>query len=312
MSPLDVKDMVERLVADAPKLRVNVEKRDRIYIIDCGVATRPGPTVGKIVSEITMSGLGEVNLHPPTEQSLPFPLVNVVSDDPVAACLCSQAAMWVLKCDSCICYVSGPGRVLANKPRSFLERLREFADHVMREPIFIVECLPVSRPPDDVLKKFAELVPSGKIYVIVISARSPAGVVQICSRIVEVALFRIIELVNPRSIISGLGSCPVPPPREDVYAGIAVCNDCIRYVGNVLLMIEGDVKDIDNILKSAVTKEDSQSFLELMRAYGPEFLTKASPEMFTVAELTVFSGSLTRRSGRKHIDKILDYLKVVR
>ena len=308
---VDTRDLVEKLIAESSRLRINVEKRDRVYVLDCGVNTRPGLLVGKMISTLSMAGLAEVEIHAPYEQSLPFPSVRVLTDNPVSACLCSQAATWVIRSGDYVCYVSGPGRVLANKPRSFLDKLRDFIDVVDKEPIFIVECLPVSMPPQDVIDKIANAVPDDRVYVLATSALSLAGAVQICSRVIEVALMRMLEFEDLSNIASAIGSCLVPPPRDDVYVSIAACNDCIRFTGQVCLIFNKYEGKYEN-LRKIVTEEFAPSFLDLVREHGPEFLTKAPMDMFTVAELIVFSGSSTRRSGRKHIDRILDYLKTIR
>ncbi len=312
MTITDVRDLVERLIADSSKLGVRVDKRDKTYLIDCGVRARPGFLVGKIVSAISMAGLAEVDIYPSFEQSLPFPCLKVVTDNPVSACLCSQAAVWVLKSGNYVCYISGPGRAMLNKPRSFMERFNNFSDQVDKDPIFIIECLPVDYPPNDVIDKISNLVGNDRTYIITISALSPAGIVQICSRVIEVALMRMLERPELKNIISAIGSCLIPPLKDDVYLNIAACNDCIRFTGQVSLTFNGRLGDIDNVLRSVVTDDQAPSFLELVRQYGPEFLTKTPLEMFTIAELIVSSGSITRRSGRKHIDRVLEYMKIIR
>jgi len=308
---INVRDLVEKIIAESSKLRINVDKRDKVYILDCGVNTRPGLLVGKILSTICMAGLAEIEIDTSLEQSIPLPSIKIVTDNPISACLCSQAATWVLRSGDHVCYVSGPGRVLANKPRTFLEKLRDFLDAVDREPIFVVECLPVSIPPQDVIDKIVNSVSSDRVYILATSALSIAGSVQICSRVIEVALMRMLDVEDLSNIVSATGSCLVPPPRDDVYVSIAACNDCIRFTGQVCLMFNKYEGKYEN-LKKIVTEESAPSFLELVRQHGPEFLTRAPMDMFTVAELIIFSGSSTRRSGRKHIDKILDYLKTIR
>ena len=87
---------VDRMVANAARLRVKVSKGDAgETIIDAGKAPG-GIEAGIAIAEICLGGLGTVGLAPTGgNPKWPYELC-VRSTDPVIACLASQYAGWAL------------------------------------------------------------------------------------------------------------------------------------------------------------------------------------------------------------------------
>src|SRR5262245_62361310 len=65
--------------------------------IDCGIETSGGWCLGLELARICLGGLGEVSIVPGELGEKTIPLVQVVTDHPVRACLASQYAGWALK-----------------------------------------------------------------------------------------------------------------------------------------------------------------------------------------------------------------------
>ena len=304
----DVVDLVEKLIAESDRLKIHVKKIDRAYIIDTGIVTKTGLEVGKIISEISMNNLSEVNIEIIHEKNIPMLQINIITDNPVTACLCSQSATWALKCGESTCYISGPGKVLLRKPRKFFEKLESYVKDFEWKPIYIVECIPPSEPSRDVIDKIMSNIQNDKIYIILTSSKSMSGMVQICSRVIEVLLMRILDNVNLDIVNSSIGTCIIPPVREDYITNIAACNDSIRYTGTVSILLNEDtVEDVENILSRCVTSEDAKPFIELVKIYGSEFLLKAPIEMFSVSQVTVYGYGNVKIFGRRLIEKIITY-----
>ncbi len=306
----DLIDTVEMFISNHKELGLDIEKRDRAYIIDAGTNTRPGLYVGKVISEICMANMAYVDfdIH---EHSIPLPEIKIVTDKPIQACLCSQSATWILKCGELTCYISGPGKVLVRKPKSFFEKLKDYVDDIEQEPIFVVECIPPSIPPSEVIENIlSNIKDREKVYIISTSSLSLSGIVQICARVVEVLLIRMfhsqIELSNVKSCI---GRCILPPLKNDYNLSIALCNDSIRLTGFVNLVLSNDVnEEIENSIANLITREDSPTFLELLKNYGSDFLMKIPFEMFSVSEVVIYGTNHIRKVGQRRIDKLLMYM----
>src|SRR5262249_38985887 len=108
---------VDRLIADAARLRVTVSKGAAgETVIDAGQDARGGIEAGLAIAEICLGGLGRVSLVAGSNPKWPFELC-VRSCDPVTACLASQYAGWALSHgegkEKFFALGSGPGRALA-------------------------------------------------------------------------------------------------------------------------------------------------------------------------------------------------------
>ncbi len=131
---------VDRLIADAAKLRVAVSKGERgETIIDAGQAAAGGIEAGLRIAEICLGGLGTVELAPNgPNPKWPFQIF-VRSTDPVIACLASQYAGWALSHGegktAFFALGSGPGRTLARKEPLFAEL--DYHDHADRATLVL-------------------------------------------------------------------------------------------------------------------------------------------------------------------------------
>jgi methenyltetrahydromethanopterin cyclohydrolase len=103
--------LVDALLARAEERGVaQVEVEGGGRVIDCGIKARGGLLAGLDLARICMSDLGEVSLVPGEVAGRPCPLVQVVTDQPVTACLASQYAGWQLAEGKFFAMGSGPMR----------------------------------------------------------------------------------------------------------------------------------------------------------------------------------------------------------
>ena len=121
--------LVERLVADAPTLRLSVSQAaGGARMVDAGAQARGSIEAGRRIAEICLGGLGTVTIAPSGPiASWPYS-VTVHSADPVLACLGSQYAGWSLAASKeetggkkFFALGSGPARALAGKEKLFGE-----------------------------------------------------------------------------------------------------------------------------------------------------------------------------------------------
>lgn len=287
--------LVRRLIDDAPGLRIKVERGAAgAIIVDAGIDCVGGIEAGRLIAEICLGGLGQVNVA----AGGPFPhwpwMLHVHTSDPVLACMGSQLAGWQLSAGegkgAFHALGSGPGRALAAKEELFAELgYRDSADSA---------CLVLEvdrRPPAELIDRIARdcgIAPD-KLTLILTPTSSLAGTVQIVGRVLEVALHKIHELHFPLSqVIDGLGSAPLPPPAPTFVDAMGRTNDAIIYGGAVQLFVRGSdeaARKLANDLPSAGSRDYGRPFAEIFQSYKGDFYAMDrllfSPALVTVTAL---------------------------
>ena len=123
----------ESLLADAVDYRVavhSIEGGGRF--VDCGIEAKGGLLAGIELARICLGGLGQVSIVPGELGERAIPLVQVVTDHPVRACLASQYAGWALKEGKFFAMGSGPMRAAAGSEAIFdVIGFRETAEQVI-------------------------------------------------------------------------------------------------------------------------------------------------------------------------------------
>jgi methenyltetrahydromethanopterin cyclohydrolase len=211
----------------------------------------------------------------------------------VLSCLGSQYAGWSLSHgegkDAFHALGSGPGRALAVKEPLFQELgFRDRADTACL-------VLEVDRlPPQALVDKIAADcgVSTESLTLILTPTRSLAGAVQVCARVLEVALHKVHELGFPlRDIVDGAGSAPLPPPAPDFVQAMGRTNDAILFGGKVQLYVRGDdgaAQDLAERLPSSTSRDYGRPFAEVFRKFGFDFF-KIDPLLFSPAQVVVSS-----------------------
>src|SRR4051794_26811706 len=204
---LNVRSMwlVEALLAHAEERRVAahpVEGGGRI--VDCGIDVRGGLLAGLDLARICMADLARVSIVPGDVGGRACPLVQVVTDHPVRACLASQYAGWAISEGKFFAMGSGPMRA-ARGDEAIYDRIgyREATDSV-------VGVLEGRKPPTPaVVAKIAAAcrVPPTRVTLLVAPTASLAGGLQVVARSVETALHKLAELdFNLARVVSAQAS----------------------------------------------------------------------------------------------------------
>ena len=91
------KKLVDKLIDNSKELNVLIKKGPlNCTIIDAGIETKGSKEAGKLIAEICMGGLGQINIKK-TNTFPHWPLeTKVKSKHPVISCLASQYAGWNL------------------------------------------------------------------------------------------------------------------------------------------------------------------------------------------------------------------------
>jgi methenyltetrahydromethanopterin cyclohydrolase len=206
--------------------------------IDCGIAVRGGLLAGIELARVCMADLAAVTVVPGSLGERPCPVVQVVTDHPVTACLASQYAGWAISEGKYFAMGSGPMRAAAAREPIFAR-----IGHREESPAAVGVLETRKPPPPAVVAKIAEAchVPASAVTLLAAPTASLAGGLQIVARSVETALHKLAELGFDLSRVqSGLGTAPLPPVAAGDLEAIGRTNDAILYGARVVLWVSGD------------------------------------------------------------------------
>jgi methenyltetrahydromethanopterin cyclohydrolase len=278
--------LADHLASNASNYRVAVHLlASGLRVIDCGIQISGGLQAGLSLAKICMAGLAEVSLVPGEVGGTACPLVQVVSDHPVTACMASQYAGWEIKVGKFFAMGSGPMRAIYGKEKIFEEIT---GPEQATSAVGALESRKL--PTDEVASYLSEKLnlPANKITLLVAPALSVAGGLQVVARSLETALHKLYELkFDLKQIECGFGSAPLPPPAKDELLAIGRTNDAILYGGRVVLWARAEDDQIAEIgprVPSSSSPDHGAPFAEIFARYGQDFY-KIDPLLFSPAEV---------------------------
>ena len=86
--------LADHLAANAATLRIDVQAVAGARVLDCGVKAEGGLNAGLGLARVCLAGQAEVGLVPGDCAGVPCLLAQVMTDNPVLACMASQYAGW--------------------------------------------------------------------------------------------------------------------------------------------------------------------------------------------------------------------------
>jgi methenyltetrahydromethanopterin cyclohydrolase len=301
--------LTHTLASDADALRVRVRILDNgATVIDCGSSVPGGLEAGRRFAEICMAGLATLTFAPLELGGRWLPGIVVTTDRPALACLGSQYAGWKLDRDGYFAMASGPGRALVRA-----EELYDDLD-VDEQAASAVFCLEARDPPPEALADHvAERagVAPGDLTLLFAPTASLAGGVQIAARVVETALHKLHELdFDVRRVVSGFGSCPLPPVAGDDMAAIGRTNDAVLYGGQVQLTVEADdddaLRELVERLPAAASSDYGEPFGKVLKDADFDFYA-IDPLLFSPAQIRLTSLGSGRSFEAGQVDlKVLE------
>jgi methenyltetrahydromethanopterin cyclohydrolase len=283
-------ELADRLAAEADALRLNVTTLSGgTRLIDCGSEVPGGLEAGRRFAEICMAGLGAVSFAPLVLEGRWLPGLTVVTDRPALACLASQYAGWRLDRDEYFAMASGPGRALI--------RAEELYDdlEVDERSRAAVLCLETREPPPEPLAEHvAERagVTTANLTLLFAPTASLAGGVQVAARVVETALHKLHELeFDVGRVVSGFGSCPLPPVARTDPEAIGRTNDAVLYGGQVELTVDAPDEELEAVvprLPASASRDHGEPFGSVLERAGWDFY-EIDPLLFSPAEVRLTS-----------------------
>ena len=297
--------LADALAAEPDRLRVAVTTPPGgARLIDCGSEVPGGLEAGRQFAQICMGGLGWVSFAPLVLEGRWLPGLTVATDHPALACLASQYAGWRLDRDDYFAMASGPGRALI--------RAEELYDdlEVDERARTAVLCLETREPPPEAVAAYvAERagVTAGDLTVLFAPTASLAGCVQVAARVVETALHKLHELdFDVGRVVSGFGSCPLPPVARTDPEGIGRTNDAVLYGGQVELTVDAPDEELEAVvtrMPASASRDYGEPFGTVLERAGWDFY-EIDPLLFSPAEvrLTSVSSGRSFHAGGVDID----------
>ncbi|MEF8779515.1 MAG: methenyltetrahydromethanopterin cyclohydrolase [Haloferacaceae archaeon] len=218
-------------------------------VLDFGVEVDAGLEAGLLLSEIQTAGLATVQTRMDRVAGAPTPYVELSSDHPAIALLCSQKAGWELDVEEFNGLGSGPARALVGEESEF-QRIGYYDEFDLT--VLAVEAIEL--PDDEIAGHVADragVEPSG-VFLPTFALGSTVGSVTAAARAAELAVFRLSELgYDPRDVLTASGSAPIAPVSYDESVAMGRTNDAIAYGGEVYLQVANDFDRFDEIPSSA-------------------------------------------------------------
>jgi methenyltetrahydromethanopterin cyclohydrolase len=219
-------------------------------VVDMGVHAPGSWQAGLRFVEATIGGLGTVGIGTFRGGDLVVPSVDVLVDQPQTACLSSQFSGWRMwesdHSDGIVPIGSGPARALARN--DIFSQAWHYEDH-HHATVFGAQTtkLPSGGFVDEVAAACG--VSPENVYVLAARTGSLAGSIQVCSRTVEASIWRIHRKgFDISKVISGMGTCPLPPVVRDEFTAMNRVNTALLYGVSVRFVVDCDDEEIEQVI----------------------------------------------------------------
>lgn len=244
----------------------------KVTILDLGVtASIHDDEISTSTAEASMGGLGTVRIHDNH--------VHVeIPKNPAIATMSCQLAGWAIRINDERKLGSGPARILARKPREVIDKVGYY--EISEKAALLLE---TDKLPDERICSLLNELNARNLIIGAFSDDSGVGILNILSRIVEVALFRLDALgYDVRKVISATGTVPIPKNLGEI---MFTSNDAIIYGSSVVLNVDGWNPRLTDKAVSSSSKFYGKRFKELFQKAGDFY--NIDPEIFSPAELKV-------------------------
>ncbi|MBX0294890.1 methenyltetrahydromethanopterin cyclohydrolase [Haloarcula nitratireducens] len=243
-------ELVDEAIDFADELTIDVHALSGdAAVLDFGVEVPGAVEAGMLLAEIQTAGLATVQTTMDSVGSAPLTHVELSTDHPALALLCSQKGGWEVATDDFEGLGSGPARALVGEEDVF-QRIgyREDAD-------FAVLAIESDELPDEaVAGQIAERtgVPETAVFMPTFATASVTGSVVAAARAAELAVYRLAELgFDPAEVLSANARAPMAPVAADEASAMARTTDALAYGGEVHLTVDEDFDRFDEVASVA-------------------------------------------------------------
>ncbi|WP_256297139.1 methenyltetrahydromethanopterin cyclohydrolase [Haloarchaeobius salinus] len=277
-------ELVDEAIDFAEVLDVGAyELENEATVLDFGVDFDGGIEAGTLLTEMQTAGMATVQTRMGEVAGAPHRYVDLVTDHPDLALLCSQKAGWEVGVEDFQGLGSGPARALVGTEDVF----RKIGYHDAFD-LTVLTIESDALPGEAVAEHVADMTETNPSSVFLVGFRtaSLAGSVSIAARAAELAVFRLSELgYDPRDVISASGTAPVAPVAGSEEAAMARTNDALAYGGQVHLTVREEFDRFDE-LPSSVREEYGRPFEQVFDDVDWD-LYEVDEDVFAPAQVTV-------------------------
>ncbi len=277
-------ELAEEALDFADELGITAyELNNESTILDFGHESAGGIEAGLLLAEIQTAGLATVQTRMGEVAGAPIPHVELTTDRPELALLCSQKAGWELVVDEFEGLGSGPARALVADEDIFSRvGYRDEFD-------FAVLAIESDEPPTEAVAEAvadrADVEPNA-VFLPTTPTASLAGSVTVAARAGELATVRLADLgYDPLDIRSVSASAPLPPVSDSEERALGRTNDALAYGGRVHLVVAADSERFAE-LPSTAADEYGTPFEAIFEEAGWEF-ADLPEELFAPAQVTI-------------------------
>jgi len=252
-------------------------------VLDFGIEADGGIEAGLMLADIQTAGLATIYTQMGRIDGAPIPYVELTTDHPGVALLCSQKAGWELDLGEFNGLGSGPARALVGRETDF-ERVGYYDEFDFA--VLAVES--IEFPTDEIAEHVAELsnVEPTSVFLPTFAAGSTAGSVSMAARAAELAVFRLSELgYPPADIISATGRAPLAPVSYNESTAMGRTNDALAYGGEVYLQVREDAEVFEQVPSNA-REEYGVPFEQIFAEADWDFYA-VDEDIFAPAKVTI-------------------------
>ncbi|HEC09631.1 MAG TPA: methenyltetrahydromethanopterin cyclohydrolase [Acidimicrobiales bacterium] len=280
--------VTERILPFAEQLRCQVSHLENgATVVDMGVEAPGGWRAGELFVLATIGGLGRVGFGSFDVNGVTVPSVDVHIDQPQTACLSSQFSGWRMwesdQCDGIVPIGSGPARALARN--DIFSQVWPYTD---RHHATVFGAQTTRLPSAGFVDEVAEAcgVEPADVYVLAARTGSLSGSIQVCSRTVEASIWRIHRKgFDITKVISGMGTCPLPPVTRDEFTAMHRVNTALLYGVSVRFIVDCDddeITEVIDLLPFNASRRFGERFADLFEEGERDFY-KVDKDVHTVA-----------------------------
>ncbi|MFX1308669.1 MAG: methenyltetrahydromethanopterin cyclohydrolase [Promethearchaeota archaeon] len=305
MHHVKINELAKQIVED---LIENKEiYKTEVYTLENGATildmTNASWSGGKLVGEICMGGLGNIDFSYYNLDGHFIPSVNVYTSEPIISCIASQLAGWNVKLKKEIekdgqikkkvmfqSLGSGPARS-KSKVEKIFEELNYTDDSNCAVIVFETPKLPNEEVMDIIANKCG--VDTSDTYAVCAPTSCLTGSIQVAARIVETGIHKLHEIKFPLNLIrDGFGTATIAPIAKDDLGAMGRTNDSISAAGltyytiNVEKEREGELFELLKKAPANTSPSYGKPFLETFKAANYNFYD-IDPGLFAPAKYTI-------------------------
>ncbi|WP_256394023.1 methenyltetrahydromethanopterin cyclohydrolase [Natronoarchaeum rubrum] len=277
-------ELVDEALDFAEELDIGARELDNeATVLDFGVEFSGGVEAGLLLAEIQTAGLATVQTRMDEVAGAPIPHVELSTDHPALALLCSQKAGWELSADGFEGLGSGPARALVGDEEEFAR--------VGYHDAFDLTVLAVESdelPDEAVAEQVARMadVETSGVFLPTFPTASVVGSVTTAARAAELAAFRLSELgYDPLDLVGATASAPMPPVAGDEETALGRTNDALAYGGQVHLTVDSEFDRFDEVVSTA-SDEYGRPFADIFADADWDFYD-VEESVFAPAQVTI-------------------------